>query len=213
MAPKSHERRSLVGCSPRGPWESDTTNRLHFHFSLPCIGEGNGNPLQCSCLENPRDRGAWWAAVYGVSQSRTRLKPLSSSSRIQGYSNQTEEYIVKGAIVCCCSVAQSCPTLCNPMDSAQQASPCHPISQILPKLMSVASVTPSCHLTLWSLFSSCSQSLPASGTLLQWVGYSYQVTTVYRRVFSYSFPLYRKILLCSRYLLFSDRISRESHVF
>ena len=51
--------------------ESDTTERLHLHFSLSCIGEGNGNPLQCSCLENPRDRGAWWAAVYGVTQSRT----------------------------------------------------------------------------------------------------------------------------------------------
>jgi len=53
--------------------------RLHFHFSLSCIGEGNGYPLQCSCLENPRDGGAWWAAVYGVIQSRTRLKRLSSS--------------------------------------------------------------------------------------------------------------------------------------
>ena len=58
----------------------DTTERLHFHFSLSCIGEGNGNPLQCSCLENPRDGGAWGAAVYGVAQSRTRLKRLSSSS-------------------------------------------------------------------------------------------------------------------------------------
>ena len=77
---KSHGRRSLVGCSPWGREESDTTKRLHFHFSLSCIGEGNGNPLQCSCLENPRDRGAWWAAVYGVAQSRTRLKRLSSSS-------------------------------------------------------------------------------------------------------------------------------------
>ena len=59
------------------PWdheESDTTEQLHFHFSLSCIGEGNGNPLQCSCLENPRDGGAWWAAIYGVAQSRTRLK-------------------------------------------------------------------------------------------------------------------------------------------
>ena len=54
--------------------ESDATERLHFHFSLSCIGEGNGNPFQCSCLENPRDGGAWWAAVYGVTQSRTRLK-------------------------------------------------------------------------------------------------------------------------------------------
>ena len=60
--------------------QSDTTERLHFHFSLSCIGEGNGNPLQCSCLENPRDGGAWWAAVCGVTQSRTRLKQLSSSS-------------------------------------------------------------------------------------------------------------------------------------
>ena len=56
------------------------TERLHFHFSLSFIGEGNGNPLQCSCLENPRDGGAWWAAVYGVAQSWTRLKQLSSSS-------------------------------------------------------------------------------------------------------------------------------------
>ena len=71
---KFHGRRSLVGCSPWGRQESDTTERLHFHFSLSCIGEGNGNPLQCSCLENPRERGAWWAAVYGVAQSRTRLK-------------------------------------------------------------------------------------------------------------------------------------------
>ena len=62
-----------------GSLESDTTERLPFHFSLSCIGEGNGNPLQCSCLENPRDRGAWWAAVHGVAQSRTQLKQLSSS--------------------------------------------------------------------------------------------------------------------------------------
>jgi len=64
-----------------GSLESDMTERLHFHFSLSCIGEGNGNPLQCSCLENPRDGGAWWAAVYGVAQSRTQLKRLSSSSK------------------------------------------------------------------------------------------------------------------------------------
>ena len=63
-----------------GREESDTTERLHFHFSLSCIGEGNGNPLQCSCLENPRDGRAWWAAVSGVAQSRTRLKQVSSSS-------------------------------------------------------------------------------------------------------------------------------------
>ena len=68
-----------MGCSPWGCKESDTTERLHFCFSLSCIGEGNGTPLQCSCLENPRDGEAWWAAVYGVTQSRTRLKRLSSS--------------------------------------------------------------------------------------------------------------------------------------
>ena len=77
---KSHGQRSLVGCSPGGREESDTTERLHFHFSLSCIGEGNGNPLQSSCLENPRDRGAWWAAISGVAQSHTWLKRLSSSS-------------------------------------------------------------------------------------------------------------------------------------
>ena len=67
--------------SPWGREESDTTEWLHFHFSLSCIGEGNGNPLQCSCLENPRDGRAWWAAISGVSQSQTQLKPLSSSSK------------------------------------------------------------------------------------------------------------------------------------
>ena len=68
---KSHGWGSLVGCSPWGRNQSDTTEQLHFHFSLSCIGEGTGNTLQCSCLENPRDGGAWWAAVYGVTQSRT----------------------------------------------------------------------------------------------------------------------------------------------
>ena len=77
---KSHGWRSLEGCNPWGRWVSDMTEWLHFHFSLSCIGEGNGNPFQCSRLENPRDGGAWWAAVYGVAQSRTRLKWLSSSS-------------------------------------------------------------------------------------------------------------------------------------
>ena len=77
---ESQGPRSLVGCRLWGHEESDTTERLPVHFSLSCIGEGNGNPLQCSCLENPRDGGAWWATVYGVAQSRTRLKRLSSSS-------------------------------------------------------------------------------------------------------------------------------------
>ena len=77
---KSHGWSSLVGYSPWGREESDTTERLHFHFSLPCIGEGNGKPLQYSCLENPRVGGAWWAATCGVAQSQTCLKRLSSSS-------------------------------------------------------------------------------------------------------------------------------------
>ena len=76
---ESHGRRSLVGCGPWGHYESDMTERLYFHFSLSHTGEGNGNPLQCSCLENPRDGGAWSAAVYGVTQSRTRLQRLSCS--------------------------------------------------------------------------------------------------------------------------------------
>ena len=67
-----------------GSLRVSTTEQLHFHFSLSCIGEGNGNPLQCSCLENPRDRGAGWAALYGVAQSWTRLKRLSSSSTSLG---------------------------------------------------------------------------------------------------------------------------------
>ena len=82
---KSHGRRSLEGCSPWGRSGLDTTERLHFHFSLSCIGEGNGNPLQCSCLENPRDRGAGWAAVSGVTQSQIRRKRLRSSSSIRRF--------------------------------------------------------------------------------------------------------------------------------
>ena len=61
-----------MGCSPWGREESDTTEQLPFHLSLSCIGEGNGNPLQCSCLENPRDGGAWWAArLWGRTESDT----------------------------------------------------------------------------------------------------------------------------------------------
>ena len=81
-----------MACSPWGREESDTTERLHFHFSLACIGEGNGNPLRRSCLENPRDGGAWWAAVYGVAQSRTRLKRLSSSSSSR--EEQSQDFIL-----------------------------------------------------------------------------------------------------------------------
>ena len=74
---ESQGQGSLVGCSLRGHTESDTTERLHFHFSLSYIGEGNGNPLQCPCLENPMDRGVWWAAVYGVAKSWTQLSDFT----------------------------------------------------------------------------------------------------------------------------------------
>ena len=91
---KSHGWRSLEGRSPWGREESDTTEQLHFHFSLSCIGEGNGNRLQCSCLVNPRDGGAWWAAIYGVTQSRTQLKRLSSSSSASKSSDLPSHYIL-----------------------------------------------------------------------------------------------------------------------
>ena len=79
-----------MGCSPWGHEESDTTERLHFRFSLPCTGEGHGNPLQCSCLENPRDGGAWWAAVSGVAQSRTRLSDSAAAAAVAVVRPQTK---------------------------------------------------------------------------------------------------------------------------
>ena len=78
---KSHGWRSLVGCSSWGFEESDTTERLHFHFSLSCIGEGNGNPLQCSCLENPRDGGAWWLPSMGSHRVRHNWSDLAVAAR------------------------------------------------------------------------------------------------------------------------------------
>ena len=113
---KSHGWRSLEGCSPWGCWGSDMTEWLYFHFPLSCIGEGNGKPLQCSCLENPRDRGAWWAAVHWVSQSRTRLKQLSSSSSSKLFEdrnlrNETESSSQVHYFKCCCFVAKLCLTL------------------------------------------------------------------------------------------------------
>ena len=138
---KSHGRRSLVGCSPWGREELDTTERLHFHFSLSCIGEGNGNPLQCSCLENPREGEAWWAAVYGVAESRTRLKQLSSSSSsslshlegifpgspaLQGDYLPSEPPGKPNVIITAAAAAkslQSCRTLCDPIDGSPPGSP------------------------------------------------------------------------------------------
>ena len=92
---KSHGRRSLVGCSPWGRWELDMAERLHFHFSLSCIGERNGSPLQCSCLENPRDGGAWWAAIYGVAQSQKRLKRLSGSRENNEQLQDVKNYTIR----------------------------------------------------------------------------------------------------------------------
>ena len=88
------------GLQSRGREKSDTTERLHFHFSFSCTGEGNGNPPQCSCLENPRDRGAWWAAIYGVAQSRTRLKQLSSSSSSRHYFQKLFHVALNSVLVC-----------------------------------------------------------------------------------------------------------------
>ena len=111
---KSHGRRILIGYSPWGRKESDTTERHPFHFSLSCTGEGNGNPLQCSCLENPRDRGAWWADMYGVTHSWPWLKRLSSRmsctarwwlSRVLREQNVTENsrvvFVVTSFFFCC----------------------------------------------------------------------------------------------------------------
>ena len=125
---KSHGQRSLEGCSPWGCEESDTTERLHFHFSLSCLGERNGNPLQCSCLENPREGGAWWAAVYGVAQSQTRLKRLSSSILILMITVHIFTYIyiyihiyIRSAVLSH-SVMSS---FCNPMDCSPPCSSVH----------------------------------------------------------------------------------------
>ena len=108
------------GLPSMGRWESDRTERLHFHFSLSYIGEGKGNPLQCSCLESPRDGEAWWAAVYGVAQSRTRLNRFSSSSSSSRY-----RYKIPSVVDQIRSVAQSCPTLCNPMNCSMPGLPVH----------------------------------------------------------------------------------------
>ena len=104
-----------VGCSPWGREESDTTEQLPFQFSLSCTGEGNGNPLQCSCLETPRDGGAWWAAVYGVAQSRTRLKWLRSSS--------SDVY----SLCAHAKSLQSCLILCDLMDCSPPGFSVHRI--------------------------------------------------------------------------------------
>ena len=161
---KYYGRRSLVGCSPWGCQESDMTERLHFHFSLSCLGEGNGNPLQCSCLENPKYRGAWWAAIYGVAQSRTQLQWLSSSSNssvqsLRCVSDSLWPHELQHARPPCPS-----PALGVHPNSRALSQWCHPAFS-----SSVVS------------FSSCPQSLPGSGSfpmsqLFAWGGQSIGVS-------------------------------------
>ena len=164
---KSHGWRSLVGCSPWGLEEPDRTKRLCFHFSLSCIGGGNGNPLQYFYLENPRNRGAWWVAVYGVAQSQTRLKWFSTSSIhkhtlsvvISFYSSVSSNAI---------SVQFSHSVMSNSLQ------PCGLQHARLPyPLPTPEACSHSCLSSLWCHptisfsvvhFSSCLQSFPASGS-------------------------------------------------
>ena len=94
---KSHGRRSLVGCRPWGREESDTTEWLHFHFSLSCIGEGNGNPLQCSCLENPRDGGAWWLPSLGSHRVGHDWSDLAAAAAV---ADNVEHHFMCLLIIC-----------------------------------------------------------------------------------------------------------------
>ena len=147
----SHGRRSLVGCSPWGREESDTTERLDFHFSLSCTGEGNGNPLQCSCLENPGDGGAWWAAVCGVAQSRTRLKWLSSSSRvlllIPEFFSLTWEWKLTN-----CTGKTCCLEYVVKLDGGVSAMCFFPISTAHPEFLSVSHLDYCNSILKWYLF-------------------------------------------------------------
>ena len=116
------------------------TEWLHFHFSLSCIGEGNGNPLQCSCLENPRDGGAWWAAVSGVAQSRTWLKSLSIASHC-------DFFFVFG-----CGVSYFCGFQCPPVDGCSTTSCNFGVLTGGDKHMSLYSAILSCNLLSFDFF-------------------------------------------------------------
>ena len=159
------------------------TERLHVHFSLSCIGEGNGNPLQCSCLENPRDGGAWWPAIYGVTQSWTRLKQLTSSS--SSSSKYKYNYYLYMFIIWIYginlknfmfnSVAQSWLTLCDPMDCSTPGLPVH--HQLLKLTQThVHWVSDTIHPSGVPL-SFCLQSFQHQG-LFQWVNSSHEVAKV-----------------------------------
>ena len=105
------------------------TEWLHFHFSLSCIGEGNGNPLQCYCLENPRDGGAWWAAVHGAAQSQTQLKQLSSSSSKESLVCTLHWKFPEFRKHCGCVHTQLCLTFCDSLDCRPPDSSLHGILQ------------------------------------------------------------------------------------
>ena len=139
---KSHGQRSLVGCSPWGHLESDTTEWLHFHFSFSCVGEGNGNPLQGSCLENPRDGGAWWAAVYGVAQSRTRLKRLSSgSSQEDSIGHRATKPKRHNDRACALEPTRSSPWACVPLTPQPARSRAHALQPGKPAVRSPCTAT------------------------------------------------------------------------
>ena len=130
---KSHGWRSLVGYTVHGIAKSRTRlSDFTFIFSLSCIGEGNGNPLQCSCLENPRDSGAWWAAVYGVAQSRTRLKCLSSSSSSNTYSyTHTQDRLSPRHLMCHFAALSTCLPVVRSITPFSKCSLKHEERQLL----------------------------------------------------------------------------------
>ena len=112
---------TLVGCSPWGREEWDTTEHLHFHFSLSCIGEGSGGPLQCSCLENPRDGGAWWAAVYGVTESDTTevtKQQQQHCCRFRPKTRRAYPLLFWQFPVCVCTTTVLCSIFKRPVTSA-----------------------------------------------------------------------------------------------
>ena len=123
LAWKTPWREEPGGLRSMGSLRVGTTERLHFHFSLSCIGEGNGNPLQCSCLEDPRDGGAWQASVYGVAQSQTRLKRLNSSS------SNTELTHFSSAISLATAGQWSCLTAVWEVTGVADAVQCHHTSR------------------------------------------------------------------------------------
>ena len=144
----------LVGCHLWGRKESDTTERLYFHFSLSCIGEGNGDPLHWSCLENPREGGAWWAAVYGVAQSQTRLSDWTEL-KVHPWSTEPEWFLL---IVVVQSLSQSCSTL---YDATDCSTPGFPVLHISRNCSNSHPLSRWCHPTILSSAVPFSSSFPS----------------------------------------------------